>query len=91
MTQIQFIGIEPNALIQETAKQVKISLLSEVATILQNNDPQYYSAEEICKRLSITKATLHEWRKRGIVKSYKLGARVYYRWDEVQNAMIIND
>lgn len=91
MTTIQFIGIEPNALIQEITEQVKIALLPEINKKLQNNSSEYLSADEVCKRLSITKPTIHEWRNRKIIKSYKLGSRVYYRWDEVQNAMIIND
>ncbi len=91
MTSIQFIGLEPTALIQEITAQVKNSLLPELTKTLQNDNLEYLSAEQVCKRLSITKPTLHEWKKRKIIRSFKLGARVYYRWDEVQNAMIIND
>jgi len=87
---IQFIGIEPTALIQEMTAQVKNILIPELYKTLQNNNPEYLTADQVCKRLSLTKPTLHEWRKREIIKSYKIGARVYYRWDEVQDAMIIN-
>lgn len=89
MTAIQFIGIEPTELIQEITAQVKNVLIPELSK--QNDEIQYLSADKVCEKLDITKPTLHEWRKRKIIKSYKLGARVYYRWDEVQNAMIIND
>lgn len=91
MTAVQFIGIEPNALIQETAKQVFNILIPELYKTLQNNSPEYLTADQVCKRLSLTKPTIHDWKKKGILKSYQIGARVYYRWDEVQNAMIIND
>ncbi|MDP9961271.1 helix-turn-helix domain-containing protein [Chryseobacterium lathyri] len=87
---IQFIGIEPTTLIQETAQQVFNLVIPEIYKTLQNNSPEYLSAEQVCKRLDITKPTLHEWKKRKIIRSFKLGARVYYRWDEVQGAMIIN-
>ena len=92
MEQISFIGVEPTALIREITENVKNSLLSELTKTIQENEPKrYLSADEVCKRFGITKPTLHDYRKRNILKSYKLGARVYYRLDEIENAMIIND
>ena len=92
MEQISFIGVEPTALIREITENVKNSLLSELTKTIQENEPtRYLSADEVCKRFGITKPTLHEYRKRNILKSYRLGARVYYRLDEIENAMIIND
>ena len=92
MQTIQFIGTNPNDLIREITENVKNSLLSELTKTIQENEPKrYLSADEVCKRFGITKPTLHDYRKRNILKSYKLGARVYYRLDEIENAMIIND
>ena len=92
MQTIQFIGTDPNDLIREITENVKNSLLSELTKTIQENEPKrYLSADEVCKRFGITKPTLHEYRKRNILKSYRLGARVYYRLDEIENAMIIND
>lgn len=92
MNTIQFYSVEPNALIKEIAENVKTELLAELTKIFRDNEPKrYLSADEVCQRFGITKPTLHEYRKRNILKSYKLGARVYYRLDEIENAMIIND
>jgi len=92
MNTIQFYSVDPNAFIKEITETVKNSLLSELAKTIQENEPKrYLSADEVCQRFGITKPTLHEYRKRNILKSYKLGARVYYRLDEIENAMIIND
>lgn len=92
MEQISFIGVEPTALIREITENVKNALLSELTKTIQENEPKrYLSADEVCKRFRITKPTLYEYRKRNILKSYRLGARVYYRLDEIENAMVIND
>lgn len=92
MNTINFIGVEPQQLITEIAAKVETSLFAKLQKTLQDNEPKrYFSADQICERFSITKPTIHEWRKRGILKSYKLGARVYYRMDDIENAMIIND
>lgn len=78
--------------IQQIAETVKTELLADLTKLFTDNEPKrYYSAEKICERFDITKPTLHEYRKRGIIKSYKLGSRVYYRLDEIENAMIVND
>ena len=92
MNTVQFYGVDTTALIKKKTKKVKKSLKSELTKTIQENEPKrYLSADEVCKRFRITKPTLHEYRKRNILKSYRLGARVYYRLDEIENAMIIND
>jgi len=92
METINFVGVSPQALISEIVGKIKSELLSDLIKTIQDKEPnRYSSAQEICDRLDITKPTIHEWRKRGIIKSYKLGSRVYYRLDEIENAMTIND
>lgn len=90
MEAIQFIGVEPTALIQEIAKQVKTELIKDLKTTIEGNRPRYLSANEVCEEFGITKPTIYDWKKRGILKSYKLGAKVFYRFDEIEGAMIIN-
>ena len=48
----------------------------------------YLSAQDICDKFAISKPTIHEWRKRGILKPYKLGSRVYYKLEDIESAMI---
>lgn len=92
MNTIQFIGVEPNNLIQEISEKVKTSLLAElVKTIQDNQSKRYLSADEVCKHFGITKPTLHDWKNRKIIHSYKLGGRVYYNLSQIESAMIIND
>jgi hypothetical protein len=92
MQQINFVGVTPDNFLNELVSQVKTALLTELQQSFKDNEPnRYYTAEQICERFSITKPTIHEYRKRKIIKSYRLGSRVYYRLDEIENAMIIND
>lgn len=92
METINFYGVTPADLIREIANEVRITLFAEIQKNLTENEPKrYLSADEVCQRFSVTKPTIHEWRKRKILKSYKLGSRVYYRMDEIENAMIVND
>lgn len=82
----------PQENINQIADKVENRLFERLSKFLTDNAPnRYYTAEQICERFSITKPTIHEYRKRKIIKSYRLGSRVYYRLDEIENAMIIND
>ena len=92
METINFVGITPDNFLNELVSRVKTALLNDLQQSYKDNEPnRYYTAEQICERFSITKPTIHEYRKRNIIKSYRLGSRVYYRLDEIENAMIIND
>ena len=92
METINYIGVEPINHIQAIADNVENRLFDRLTKFLTDHAPKrYLSADEVCQRFGVTKPTIHEWRKRKILKSYKLGARVYYRLDEIENAMIIND
>ncbi|WP_373708854.1 helix-turn-helix domain-containing protein [Kaistella sp.] len=92
MEQITFVGIEPTALISEIVGRLKSELLSDLTKTFNDNQPKkYISAQEVCERFGVSKPTIHEWKRRGILTSYKLGSRVYYRMDDIENAMIIND
>lgn len=92
METINFVGITPDNFLNELVSKVKTALLTDLEKSIKDNEPtRYYTAEQICERFSITKPTIHEYRKRNIIKSYRLGSRVYYRLDEIEAAMIVND
>ncbi len=92
METINYVGIEPTTHIQAITEHVENRLFDRISKFLTDSAPKrYLSADEVCQRFGVTKPTIHEWRKRKILKSYKLGSRVYYRLDEIENAMIINE
>jgi excisionase family DNA binding protein len=58
---------------------------------LQNNalKNKYGSRQEVAKTLKISLPTLHEFTKKGILKAYKIGGRVLYKWDQIEK--VLND
>ncbi len=89
MQTVQFYGVEPQQLINEIAERVKDTLFTDAKKMLKATEHnQYLSTEEVCKKFSITKSTIYEWRKKKILKPYKLGSRIYFRMDEIEKAMI---
>jgi predicted DNA-binding transcriptional regulator AlpA len=43
-----------------------------------------YRAHEVCEMLGISRQTLHEWRKGGVLRAYKIKSRVFYLWSDIE-------
>lgn len=46
-------------------------------------EKEFYTRDEVAKLLNISYATLHLWKKKGILEPVKIGNRVYYPKIEV--------
>ena len=89
MQQIQFIGISPTELKEEIIKDLKIYLVPELSKEFQPKQPtQYLSRNEVAAMLQIDLSTVHNWTKSGKIQSYGIGGRVYYKRQEVENAIV---
>lgn len=53
----------------------------------KKNEPRYLSRKETAELLRITLPTLNEQTKRGKLAAYRIGGRVLYREDEIQNCL----
>ncbi len=49
--------------------------------------PKLYRRIETAKMLQVTPTTLDDWARCGLIKSSKLGGRVYYSEDEIARAL----
>lgn len=75
-----------------TPEQFTKTILEGVKSILDEvtrPQPQtkYITREQVCNLLKIDKSTLWSWTKKGKLKSYGIGARVYYKLNEVEQAI----
>ena len=84
---IQFIQIRPaelKELIRETIRREFI----EFAKDFQPKEPTVYlTRREVQKMLNINMGTLDNWTKQGKLKAYRIGARIYYKRHEVDEAL----
>jgi len=49
--------------------------------------PTWVSRQETAKMLGVSFTTLYSWHKKGVLTAYSIGTRVYYKLDEVNNAL----
>lgn len=66
----------------------------EVEAALQQSTQKEFSSrlispEETCNLFhpKISKVTLRSWTNQGLIKSHRIGRRVYYKHEEIQEAM----
>jgi excisionase family DNA binding protein len=85
--QIQFIQITPDEL-QEKILQGITKKLDELKKDFQPKEPtEYLTRNEVRKLFKVDLSTVHNWTKKGKLKAYAIGARVYYKRHEVEQVL----
>jgi hypothetical protein len=88
MTQIQLVGITPDAL----ADLIDMRLnkhFKEVTKHLQPKEPTVYlTRQEVAKFLSVDLSTVHNMTVKGILQKYQISGRVLYKRAEVESAIV---
>lgn len=85
---IQFIQITPDQLQSAILQGVK-EQLNELKQSFQPKAPtEYMTRNEVKELLHIDLSTVHNWTKKGKLKSYGISNRIYYKRHEVEQAII---
>lgn len=88
MKQIQFIQVTPEQLQNAIVNGVK-SQLDEFKKHFQPKQPtEYLTRQEVADLLQVDLSTLWNWTNKKILVSYSIGARVYYKRKEVEDAIV---
>ena len=45
------------------------------------------SIEEACALLRVSKVTIHKWKKRRLILSYRIGRKIYFKKQELLNSL----
>ena len=85
MNQILLNGIELKDLLNSIGELIDRKL--EQKKLPQSKQNNYLSRQEVCKLLKISLPTLNDWSKLGRLQAYKMGNRVLYKQDEVENSL----
>lgn len=85
--QILLNGLEVSELLEKIGQLID-KKLHEVSPIDKNkNQSKFISRKEVATLLKISLPTLNEWSKLGWLISYKMGNRVLYKAEEVEQAV----
>ncbi|MCG2610782.1 helix-turn-helix domain-containing protein [Flavobacterium sp. SM15] len=88
MQSVQMINISPEQLQSEITKGVKAHLDEFLKEFKPKSPEDYLSRSEVAKMLKIDISSLHNWTKKGKLKSYGIGGRVFYKRSDIEAALI---
>ena len=88
MTQIQLVGITPDALADLIDMRLN-KRFNDVTKYLQPKEPTVYlTRQEVAKFLSVDLSTVHNMTVKGILQKYQISGRVLYNRTEVENSIV---
>ena len=88
MEQVQFISVTPEQLQHAIIEGVK-SQLQDLKKHFEPKAPtEYLTRRGVSELLTIDLSSVHNWTKKGILVSYQIGGRVFYKRSEIENAIV---
>lgn len=88
MQTVQFISVTPEQLQTAIIEGVKTQL-QDLKKHFQPKEPnEYLTRVEVAEMLKIDLSSVHNWTKKRILQSYQIGGRVYYKRNEIENAIV---
>ncbi len=85
---LQFIQITPEQLQEAIIRGVKVEI-DKLQDKFQPKQPEeLMTRNEVKDFLKVDLSTVHNWTKKGKLKSYGLGHRIYYKRSEVEQAIL---
>ena len=73
--------------IKEVLREVLKEQSNEFTKSENSDNHDYLSRKEVAKLLKISLTTLNDWSKQGIVQSYRIGNRVLYKRNEIEDSI----
>ncbi|MBC6999678.1 helix-turn-helix domain-containing protein [Cytophaga sp. FL35] len=85
---IQFINTTPDELLSAVDQRLE-GRLKKLAENFQPKEPtEYLTRHEVANLLKVDVSSVHNYTKKGLLTSYGLSGRVYYKRSEVESALI---
>ncbi|AXT63095.1 DNA-binding protein [Aquimarina sp. AD10] len=85
---IQLISITPEQLQSLYLQGIKLEF-EELKKSFQPKEPtKYLTRSEVSEMLKVDLSTVHNWTKKGKLKAYGIGGRVYYKRQEIEESLI---
>jgi excisionase family DNA binding protein len=70
-----------------TAQEISQIVQKALEQVSQLPDQKIYNTEQLCNYLGVSKRTVAEWRKQGLITYHKIGAIIYYTHADVEEML----
>lgn len=86
MTEILLNGINLNELLDKIGQLIDTKI-GDIQQPTGKNRSSLISRKEVATLLQISLPTLNDWTKSGLLNSYRIGTRVLYKREEVEQSL----
>lgn len=88
-TVLQIETLDANELLSRFDKleNALLSIVNNGINTAKTKEIEYLTRDEVAEMLKITLMTVNEWANKGILKRYKIGKRVLFKKNEVEEAI----
>lgn len=83
----QLHNVDPEEFKNEILDGIKEQLESFKLKIAQEKTPPYLTRKNVSTLLGVSLVTIHEWSKKGILKPYRIGNRVRFKFNEIEDVL----
>ena len=80
-------GITVERLLTQIEAIIEKKMVEIAEQVQPVNSSRYMTRKEVADYLHISLPTLHDWTKMSWIKSYKMGSRVLYKSEEVDESL----
>jgi excisionase family DNA binding protein len=86
MTKMMFTTIELPEL-KKIVEEAILNQLKHFVPVVEQKNPQLLTRKQTADFLCISLPTLHDWTKTGIIQAHRIGNRVLYKFEEINNSL----
>jgi len=87
MKAVQFVAVSPEELRDAILSGVRVEIEKLKKEFRPKEPPEYLTRQDVKDMFRVDMSTVHNWTKAGKLRAYQIGGRVYYRRDEVEQAL----
>jgi excisionase family DNA binding protein len=79
-----------NLTVNDLQNIIRTTIREEIQILLpKKGDPRYLTRKEAAELLKISLPTLHEYTRHGLVKGFRIGSRILYKLEDLEQDMKI--
>lgn len=80
-------GLSIDELLSRIENIIEKKLEEKLALLKPSKEWRYMSRKEVAELLKISLPTVHTWMKEGLIPSYRIGNRILFKSNEVENSI----
>ena len=88
MKRVEFIGVTPEELTKELSQSIDNKLQAFLEKYKPKSPNDYLTRKQVAEMFDVDLSTIHNWCKKGKLKPFGIGARVYFLRSDVEKSLI---